>query len=543
MPITNISIENFKGIGKRVDIPIRPITLLFGANSAGKSTILQALLYLRHVLENREPIKVNADKLEVSGESIDLGGFSQFVHNRDTSKEVVIGVTVTVDDDGLPKYTKAIKDMEDPDLNGVETATIRVGVKSLGNRNAEETIYANRYEVDLNGVWMTKSLVTDSPENYELNLNSEHPLFDGKIMDPEFEDDWEPSEDTEHLWKATKNPQPTTSVYEHFKQSKNTGEGFSFRNALCIPEPNKSADESSKLIFMGIGDNPFFEELIEVAQYQINQILLGPMALVYSELKFIRYLGGIRELPTRSLNKKLTNDPSRWSNGLAAWDLLQTKEIVSQEPVVNALNELGLECKFDLKQFYKIPLESTIGTLPFRSDESHDEDFIDECKREINEAIISQELILSSGGTNLQVNDVGLGVSQVLPVVVGAYSDGFSVMSVEQPELHIHPAVQCKLADLLAHSVLGKRKHKERSLILETHSEHLMLRLLRRIREKHEGELQFNDPEIGPEDISVLYIEKDQGEVKITHLPITEDGDFEKKWPKGFFEERTEELF
>ncbi len=41
MPITKITIENFKGIGKRVEIPLRPITLLFGANSAGKCTILQ----------------------------------------------------------------------------------------------------------------------------------------------------------------------------------------------------------------------------------------------------------------------------------------------------------------------------------------------------------------------------------------------------------------------------------------------------------------------------------------------------------------------
>ena len=39
MPITEIIIENFKGVGARVEIPIRPITLLFGANSAGKSTV------------------------------------------------------------------------------------------------------------------------------------------------------------------------------------------------------------------------------------------------------------------------------------------------------------------------------------------------------------------------------------------------------------------------------------------------------------------------------------------------------------------------
>jgi predicted ATPase len=52
MPITKISIENFKHIRDRVEIPIRPITLLFGANRSGKSTILYALLYLRGCLKN-----------------------------------------------------------------------------------------------------------------------------------------------------------------------------------------------------------------------------------------------------------------------------------------------------------------------------------------------------------------------------------------------------------------------------------------------------------------------------------------------------------
>lgn len=69
MPITKITIENFKGIGERVEIPLRPITLLFGANSAGKSTILQALLYLRELLERQN---TDADRLMASGASIDL---------------------------------------------------------------------------------------------------------------------------------------------------------------------------------------------------------------------------------------------------------------------------------------------------------------------------------------------------------------------------------------------------------------------------------------------------------------------------------------
>ncbi len=51
MAITSITIENFKGIGDAVTIPIRPITLLFGKNSAGKSTVLQAMRYLREIYE------------------------------------------------------------------------------------------------------------------------------------------------------------------------------------------------------------------------------------------------------------------------------------------------------------------------------------------------------------------------------------------------------------------------------------------------------------------------------------------------------------
>ena len=51
--ITDLWIENFKGIGKRQHIPLRPITLLFGANSTGKSTVLHALVYLNEILNNQ----------------------------------------------------------------------------------------------------------------------------------------------------------------------------------------------------------------------------------------------------------------------------------------------------------------------------------------------------------------------------------------------------------------------------------------------------------------------------------------------------------
>ena len=61
--------------------------------------MLQALLYLRELLEHGN---VDADRLSASGSSIDLGGFQKFVHGHDLTRTVQIGVTVSVDDDGLP---------------------------------------------------------------------------------------------------------------------------------------------------------------------------------------------------------------------------------------------------------------------------------------------------------------------------------------------------------------------------------------------------------------------------------------------------------
>src|SRR6266851_3576614 len=87
--ITAIEIENFKGIRDRVRIDLKPITLLFGPNSAGKSTILHALHYAREVLERHN---LDADKTQLGGEWIDLGGFRSLVHSHDLNRVITIGI-------------------------------------------------------------------------------------------------------------------------------------------------------------------------------------------------------------------------------------------------------------------------------------------------------------------------------------------------------------------------------------------------------------------------------------------------------------------
>jgi AAA15 family ATPase/GTPase len=80
MIIKAFTIENFKGINKPVTINIKPITLLFGPNSAGKSSIIQAIHYAREIVQNGN---FNPDKTLSGGSSVDLGGFKSFINDHE----------------------------------------------------------------------------------------------------------------------------------------------------------------------------------------------------------------------------------------------------------------------------------------------------------------------------------------------------------------------------------------------------------------------------------------------------------------------------
>ena len=111
---------------------------------------------------------------------------------------------------------------------------------------------------------------------------------------------------------------------------------------------------------------------------------------------------------------------------------------------------------------------------------------------------------------------------------------------VEQPEIHVHPAIQVGLGDLLIDAIT--RERNRRTLLVETHSEHLILRLLRRIRETSDKELAEGAPAFTADNLSVLYVENQPDGVRVRRLRVDERGEFIDRWPKGFFAERMEEL-
>src|SRR5438094_3721249 len=91
--LTALRLGNFKAFAETQRVPIRPLTLIFGANSAGKSSLIHSILLARHAADTGE---LDTYRTEIGGESVDLGGFSQYVYRRDVSRRVEWGAELDV---------------------------------------------------------------------------------------------------------------------------------------------------------------------------------------------------------------------------------------------------------------------------------------------------------------------------------------------------------------------------------------------------------------------------------------------------------------
>jgi hypothetical protein len=209
------------------------------------------------------------------------------------------------------------------------------------------------------------------------------------------------------------------------------------------------------------------------------------------------------------------------------------------------LSEMAFELSEQLAQFDPEDASDTIAEIETLVAAASDSDALAErWAQELvegrSEAIQDLVLIDKRTGTPVSHRDVGIGVSQVLPVLVSAYAFRDQLVAIEQPEIHLHPALQAELGDVFLASALGEQRN---TFLLETHSEHLILRILRRVRETADGETKGGATEVRPEDVAVLYVQPGTKGAEVIHIPVTEEGEFERPWPEGFFPERAQELF
>jgi predicted ATPase len=276
------------------------------------------------------------------------------------------------------------------------------------------------------------------------------------------------------------------------------------------------------------------------------------------EMKSLIYLGPIRSYPPRHLLPSNNNDPNWIAGGAAAWERLRDDKDV-RERVNNWLGtteKLGTKYRIEVRKL--VDLQSSdledkfyqaAQDIDFQLSELKEWDgeggIVGTIKEKLSdegsiEGVNDIALVDLNSNTTVTHRDVGFGLSQVIPVLVAAMANRNRIILIEQPEIHLHPALQAELGDVIIESALGDNKN---NLILENHSEHLMLRILRRIRENNEGNAPNNLPKITPDDVQVIYIKPSKEGSVLYDIPITIDGDFAVRWPDGFFPERAEELF
>lgn len=223
-------------------------------------------------------------------------------------------------------------------------------------------------------------------------------------------------------------------------------------------------------------------------------------------LRTLKYLGPIREAP------RAIYDPSPSRNDIG----------VRGEYAAAVLNARATElvmCPLPNGGSQRMPLERALGLwlsefgLASRAE-----------AKDLGRLGMSLTVAPAGGSRMIDLTSVGVGVSQVLPVILLCLlSRAASVILLEQPELHLHPAIQLKLADFLLACSRGGQQ-----IIVETHSEHLVNRLRRRVADDSSNTLSRS--------IGLLFAEQKEGLSRYRATTINQFGGLSQGWPEGFLD-------
>ncbi len=537
--ITRMIVGNFKGIGpSQLCIDVKPITLLYGPNSAGKSSILHAILYAREILERRN---LNPTTTAGGGDSIDLGGLSSFVHNHERGNWITLDFEFDIGDALIPSYAldrfrasmgKEHEPVPVPDFAAdIKSAGIEL---SIAWSELRKECYVAEYRASINGDFLASIRCDFGRRDVELfEINADHPIFRPGFAGPGAYCDSENNTLARYWLRMLRDDEDLERKPIAITNQVDALPRWGMLLDLDLSKPELFDEGASK---------PDFSTEALALTSALTQLVVGPGEILRDLLCRFCYVGPLREPPARNFVPRGSDERNRWANGLAAWDALYQADDDLVDRVSDWLGDSDrLDTGYRLQQrsIAELDLSSRLAAM-LRSDSPLDE--LEDLGRLVAALPVRKQLdLVAKAGMRLQPHDVGIGISQVLPVVVLAMDKRVDFAGIEQPELHVHPFVQVGLGDLFISKLYDNPGSR---LLIETHSEHLLLRILRRIRETNEGELNpATFPSVRPDQVAVYFVESKEGCTMVTPLRIDESGEFIDRWPKGFFEERAKELF
>ena len=555
--LTGIILENFKAFKHRQVIPIRPLTLIYGPNSAGKSSIIHALALLRHAFVSNG--HAEADRVDLGWSEVRLGGWQNLIHGHDGNSTFKIGLQIEAD------RTPHLKPSEGTDQWEV--------VWEFGRKSDQDEAFIVSIEATRNGNLEFTGVWCHEKNGWILQCTP-HSIHAGKIMPETFAKSYlkrgkimmdangktgfltwissvpTPPVSCEGLFPDSK-PQRKSSEDEYYESpSADIADNFIKHLFNSTPNDGSSArfgkDWSTDQIKVlkgaekiNGGSQPSPEETTaldevfnEWSRLSVEAQRPYESAAIAFEaiLKDHCHLDSVRERPKVQLNlKDLTDQPK-----LRPWRELIIQENLREETSA-ALQSLtaihGTSPASEQKTGYQLAMRIRVTQLGGDSDQGEPSVSMRSTTREL--------AIRNPQGLLLGVDDVGYGISTVLPIVTAIHYHKECMISVEQPELHIHPRLQTELGDLLLKSSLENKN----TLLVETHSEHLLLRIMRRMRQTAEEKLPEVLPSVRPEDVALLFVSPGPEGSVVQDIGLNERGELIKAWPGGCFEEGFNEMF
>ena len=445
-----LRIQNFKGWKDTGDIRMAPLTLFFGANSSGKSSIGQFLMMLKQTIESQDRKIVLFSGS--SDSAVNVGTYREFINDRDEKNALEFSYTWDITDTmDIPGFIKTKK------KHGNHLSFTG---KILQNESIHQGPFVSEFEYRM----YNKYLDTRSPSVCMIGLQ-----MTGKKLEYK-------------------------TISDSIDLKKQKGRYWDLKYTLR---------------FYGFPD--------EMVAYHKNADFVKDLNLVHENLfKGMYYLGPLRNKAER----------------LYTWAGIEPDSVgylgqYTVPAILSARNrKLNLRKRQSLHDFEKlIAIELKKMSLI--------EDFT---VKPITASRQEYEVKVRTNGSKSFVNlpDIGFGVSQVLPVLVQLfYAPANSTILMEQPELHLHPKAQSDLADVVIDAIKAHENGSPRNiqLVLETHSEHFLRRLQRRVAEGV----------ISEDDIAIYFAKITDTDSTLEPLKLDTYGNIEN-WPENFFGDEMEDI-
>lgn len=436
--LKQLRIQNFKGWKDTGTIRLAPISLFFGANSSGKSSIGQFLMMLKQTVESpdRKAVFYPGGK----SSAVQLGSYQEMVFHRDPENKIAFDYRWSLTEDLMFK---------DP-LSGQIFSGAELDFSA---------------EVELSD--STKNLLQVAEFKYRL-LNK----------------------DTQSLsidLSRKSNKREYVASAEHYSLVRKKMRAWALKDVVR---------------FYGFPD--------EVVAYYQNADFVQDLNLAHEKLfNSIFYLGPLRTKADR----------------LYTWGGITPESVgfAGENTVAAILAARDRKISLGYRKHEK-PLEEIIALK--LTEMSLIEDFR---VNPISEQRQEYEVKVRTKGSKdwVDLPDVGFGISQVLPVLVQCfYAPAGSIIIMEQPEIHLHPNAQSALADVMIDVINSRENGADRNiqLVIETHSEHFLRRLQRRIAEDS----------VPQEKVSAYFANISKSPATLEPLQIDIFGNIQN-WPVNFF--------